>query len=309
MTEPLPCTVGFACRTLLNLWARLDRAPGWRYRIIEEWGERFADRPIVGRLPNGCSILCDLRDAVQRHIYFWGVFEPCEAWLFTQLLKPGMTVVDAGANVGQYTLLASKCVGGTGMVHAFEPVPSVFERLNHHVLWNKVLNIKLNRAALWSEDLSSISLGVPEGQACNVSRYTIAANAEVSAPAVTLDTYADLSSLKRLDFVKMDIEGAEPYAIAGANNVLTTFAPLVLMELAPALLLKLGNRASRLVEMMHDLGYRSWRIGPSAEASGELENPDKIDIANVLFYHDDLPGCVRDGWSYRQAIRWARSGW
>jgi len=308
ITGSLPRPVGFACRALLNLWARIDRAPGWRFHIVERLGDRLSTRPIPGRLPNGCRVLCDLRDVVQRQIYFWGVFEPCEAWLFTKLIKPGMTVVDAGANVGQYTLLAAKSVGETGMVHAFEPVPSVFEQLSTHVRWNNLTNVRLNRAALWSEDLDRLSLGLSEQESQNVSRYTILSRAKsVSAPAVRLDSYADRCGFTRLDFVKMDIEGAEPYALKGARNVFKTFSPLVLMEIVPARLLEVGVQPSELLATMSESGYRSWRIGSSAETSGEFNDPEAIDIANVLFYRGELPDCVRHGWSYRQALRWAQT--
>ena len=75
-------------------------------------------------LPNGCSMHCDLRQHVDRHIYYLGAYEPVESYLFTRLLQPGMTVIDAGANIGQYTLLAATAVGSRGTVHCFEPVPA-----------------------------------------------------------------------------------------------------------------------------------------------------------------------------------------
>ncbi|HVB79345.1 MAG TPA: FkbM family methyltransferase [Candidatus Binataceae bacterium] len=307
--RPLPRPLGAVCRALLSVWARTERAPGWRYHVVEKWGQLLGTRPLMGRLPNGCCVLCDLRDVVQRQIYFWGVFEPCEAWLFTQLVKPGMIVVDAGANIGQYTLLAARCVGKMGMVHAFEPVPSVFERLSHHVSLNKLTNVTLNRAALWSEDMERISLGLDEAEAHNVSRYTILSDTgAVSAPAVCLDSYADRCGLTRLDFVKIDIEGAEPAAIAGAQKVLRKFAPLVLLEIVPARLLQVGVHAEELIATMRELGYHSWRLDASAEMSGEFDNPDTVDIANVLFYPAELPEPLRAEWNYRQALRWARNG-
>jgi FkbM family methyltransferase len=219
-----------------------------------------------------------------------------------------MTIVDAGANIGQYTLLASKCVGETGSVYAFEPVPSVFERLSYHVSWNKLTNVTLNRAALWSEDLDCISLGLDEAEGHNVSRYTVLSDTgAVSAPAVCLDSYAERCGFTRLDFIKIDVEGAEPAAIAGARKVLRKFTPLVLLEMVPARLLQVGVQVQELLATMRELGYRSWRLDASAEMSGEFDNPEAIDIANVLFYQGDLPAPLRE-WNYRQALRWAWTG-
>jgi FkbM family methyltransferase len=231
---------------------RIGRRAGV-FMSLKKWSQGLGTRPLVGRLPNGCRVLCDLRDVVQRQIYFWGVFEPCEAWLFTQLIKPGMTVVDAGANIGQYTLLAATCVGETGMVHAFEPVPSVFKRLSHHVSWNKITNVTLNRPALWSEDLNRISLGLDEAEDHNVSRYTILSDiGAVSAPAVCLDSYVDRCGFTRLDFVKIDIEGADPAAIAGAQKALRKFTPLVLLEMVAARLLQVGVQTQELFATMRN---------------------------------------------------------
>src|SRR5205085_1504296 len=84
---------------------------------------------------------------VQRHIYFQGVYEPVEAYLFSRLAAPGMTVVDAGANVGQYTLIASARVGPSGAVHSFEPVPETYRVLAEHVAANRAANVVANRAA------------------------------------------------------------------------------------------------------------------------------------------------------------------
>lgn len=307
--QPLPRPLGAVCRALLDVWSWTGRAPGWRYRLVEEWGQWLSTQPLVGRLPNGCRVVCDLRDVVQRQIYFWGVFEPCEAWLFTQLIKPGMTIVDAGANIGQYTLLAAKCTGDTGTVHAFEPAPSVFERLSHNVACNGFTNVRLNRAALWCEDLDRISLGLDDEERSNVSRYTILSNANtISAPSVRLDSYAERCALARLDFLKIDIEGAEPFAIAGANKVLEKFGPLILLEVSPERLSRVGTQTRDLVATLSELGYRSWRLGDSAESSGELNDSDPIDIANVLFYRGDFPESLRSEWNYRRALRWARTG-
>src|ERR1700730_16140389 len=76
----------------------------------------------------GYKIKLDLADYIQRSIYL-RTFEPRESALIRHYLKPGMTFVDVGANVGYYTLLAASLVGRRGRVLAFEPSPYVFERL------------------------------------------------------------------------------------------------------------------------------------------------------------------------------------
>src|SRR6185436_6075060 len=68
----------------------------------------------------GYQVHLDLSEAIQRWIYM-GAFEPKETALATRWLRPGMTFVDVGANVGYFTLLAASRVGPSGRVHAIEP--------------------------------------------------------------------------------------------------------------------------------------------------------------------------------------------
>src|SRR5262245_29727177 len=119
-----------ARRSLLRAWGRWGRAPGWYYQVSERWAPLIANgRSLEATLPNGCRMQCDLRDSIQRAIYFFGAFEPLDSYLFLKLVRPGMTVIDAGANVGQYTLLASQAVGSEGHVYSFEPIPAIFDVL------------------------------------------------------------------------------------------------------------------------------------------------------------------------------------
>jgi hypothetical protein len=87
-------------RALLRIWGQSGVAPGWRHRVVERWGNKLAESTSLdAMLANGCSIPCDIRDHIQRFIYFWGVYEPIESYLLSKLLRPGMVVVDGG---GEY---------------------------------------------------------------------------------------------------------------------------------------------------------------------------------------------------------------
>jgi predicted methyltransferase len=79
----------------------------------------------------------DLKDLIQRDIY-WGTFEPNETRLVQEYLRPSMTFLDVGANLGYYTALAASLVGRRGRVIAFEPSPYAFEKLHAMVVNNKL---------------------------------------------------------------------------------------------------------------------------------------------------------------------------
>jgi len=102
-------------------------------RMVERWGAALGEGEFDCELINGVKMSCDLAHYIERQIYYFGAFEIVEAYLFKLMLTRGMIVVDAGANVGQYSLIAAAEVGVEGEVHAFEPEPNNFTRLLRHI--------------------------------------------------------------------------------------------------------------------------------------------------------------------------------
>jgi FkbM family methyltransferase len=300
-----------ARRTLMS-WGRVGRAQGLRYQAIERWGGRLASSGrLQRRLPNGCRVHCDLRDEVQRQIYFWGCYEPVEAFLFSRLLRPGMTVVDAGANVGQYTLLAGKAVGASGSAHAFEPVPKTFALLGRHVAANELGNVRLNRAALWCEP-KMVQLGLSPEMAGNSGAYSISTRdvvGDIESPAIRFDDYVVEQQLRHVDIVKMDVEGAELCALRGMSRMLRRDGPLLLMEINRVTCLRGGHDTDALWKLLaEDLGYRGWAIGSSPATCRRLTSLQGIEQRNVLFHRADLPSDITDGWDLKSVLHWARGG-
>src|SRR5690348_6538247 len=74
--RPLPGVLRPIIRFRLRMWSRFPKAPGYLYQVVERWGARLAVKPLECRLFNGMTMRCDLRDHIQRQIYFSGAFEP-----------------------------------------------------------------------------------------------------------------------------------------------------------------------------------------------------------------------------------------
>jgi FkbM family methyltransferase len=310
--RPLPAAIRPLGRLIFRTWARTGKKASRLYRLIERWGSRLATHPLPTRLPNGCRIICDLREEIQRQIYFLGTFEATEAYLLNRLLRPGMVLVDAGANIGQHTLLAATAVGPSGSVHSFEPVPAVFAHLQSNVTSNGLHNVKLNRMALWNED-STVTLALPAEHQHNSGAWTIGTTesltAPVSAEAIRLDTYVSRCGLSRVDVIKMDIQGAEPFAMAGARDVLTKCRPALMMEVDRGALKGLGYSPEMLWDELSKLGYRAWRIRVSSKFSGPMPNLDGVEFDNFFFHYRDLPPEITNGWDRQVPKVWACSGW
>jgi FkbM family methyltransferase len=314
---PLSTSMGRAVgRKILRTWGKLQIASGYQALWVDRLGPALAEpEPLWAQLPNRCRIPCDLSDHIQRWIWFYGLYEPIEAFLFMRLLCPGMNVVDVGANAGQYTILASTCIGPAGQVHSFEPVPTTYTRLALAVAENHLTNVFLHRAALWSEE-TTLYLGLPPGFSENrdTGGFSVRAGddrkTQIEAPALTLDTYVARENLTHIDFIKMDIEGAEPQALAGALETLKRFRPLLLLEINPPILTESGSSVAELWNLIAPLGYRVWRIGLDPSESGPLTSPEQVSgCCNVFLHHDDLPHDVTADWTFKETLRWARSGY
>ncbi|MDK2412419.1 FkbM family methyltransferase [Aphanizomenon sp. PH219] len=297
---------------ILDTWGKIGIAPGWHYQTIENFS-LMLKTPfyVTGILPNGCFISCNLKDHVQSQIYFLGVYEPIESYLFTKMLKPGMTVIDAGANVGQYSLLASNLVGANGSVHSFEPVPKTFAILNNNVVNNKISNIYLNQAALWNES-KRIKLSLDKQMSDNIGSYTMGINdsftEEVESISISLDEYVASKSIKKVDLIKMDIEGAEFCALLGMKGMIERDYPIILAEINRIALQKLGYNPEEIwVLLTNKFGYNGYLIDNGCFQ--ELSDVFQINQKNIVFIHRSVNhNFIKENWDYKAVLRWARRG-
>lgn len=138
------------------------------------------------------------------------------------MLRPGDVFVDAGANIGTYTVAASRKVGGKGTVVAIEMMPETMGILRSHVTLNKLENVSLTHVALSDTVGDSITVDVPgggkHGQASIVRSGPSGSSSAVTVSTSTLD--AILAPHTSIRLIKMDLEGAEELALKGGQESL-----------------------------------------------------------------------------------------
>ncbi|MDQ6666522.1 MAG: FkbM family methyltransferase [Acidobacteriota bacterium] len=168
----------------------------------------------------GLPMDLDLADSIQRHIYF-GAYEPTETAMVRGWLRPGMTFVDVGANVGYFTALAASCVGSAGRVFAIEPQPYAYDRLAKFVARNSLGQARTLQAGLSSAS-GELPLFLPSEPAPehNATMVTLGEGAQISVPVKTLDDCMAEWGIDRIDLLKIDVEGHEPKVFEGATKAL-----------------------------------------------------------------------------------------
>lgn len=144
--------------------------------------------------------------------------EPMVEAAIRDILKPGDNFVDAGANVGFYTILGSKLVGEKGKVLSFEMVPETAKILRSHVDLNSLCNCVVVEGALAEVSGLSIKASLIDGKSGQSSIKSDHCGKEISVKSVKLADYLDCFPFIKL--MKIDVEGAEFEALLGADEKL-----------------------------------------------------------------------------------------
>ena len=254
-------------------------------------GQRPFELKIKG-LP-GIKLYLDPKDQVMTPtILVLGNWEATETELFRRIVKPGDTVVDAGANIGYYTVIASRLVGDQGKVYAFEPEPVNFAMLHKNVHLNGLTNVVLEQKAL-SNRKGTLKLYIAEQNKGDHRIYQPEgeSRASVDVEAVRLDEYFQ-GYPPGIDVLKTDTQGADGLILQGMSGLLQgrTDGPTIFMEFWPYALKGMGTDAGDLLKWLQSSGYRFYDFHPASK-----DRLPRVDPANLLAEHpEDASGSQTD---------------
>lgn len=200
-----------------------------------------------------------------QYVLDWGCYEPTETQLFRSKIQPGDTVIDVGANVGWFTVIASKLVGEKGRVFAFEPDPTSFGYLQRNVEVNGCKNVILEQKALSNEEgkvelfIATEHLGLHRIYDFEDGRKS------VTVDAVRLDDYLD-GLVSSVEVIKIDTEGAEGVIVEGMNKTLSGNRDVKLfMEFSPDNLRQSDYDPSKLLHQCISHGFEFHGISEARE--------------------------------------------
>jgi FkbM family methyltransferase len=259
-----------------RIWGLINpRAILWRY--IKK---RYPNKPIITKLGKDLKVRIYTHDVIGKEIYANGMFEQAESKFVTKFLKPGMVFFDVGANLGQYTLLAAQCVGTSGQVHSFEPNSRMFAELKYNVELNGFSRICTlnNIAILNNEGTARLSVYEPGAEVYaslgTQHRGKTPIIGHESVDTITLDTYIGEKGIDHVDLIKMDIEGAELFALKGAVELLSREdGPVILLELADINTIGFGYKAVETWNYLESHGYGIFSFGAHGDVREKLKRP------------------------------------
>lgn len=259
----------------------------------QKWREMISRIPKPVRLPFGALFL-SRNDALGFNL---PVFEIRELAFVKRFLQPGMTVLDIGANQGLYTLLASQRVGSRGRVFAFEPSPRERRALRLNVLVNRCRNVTIESSALGNEEGES-ELYLVEGPetGCNSLRPPVlvqGTSRPVRVSITRLDCWLRERNIDRVDFIKLDVEGAELSVLNGAREFLKRDPkPVILAEVANIRTAAWGYPATEIIATLERLEYNWFEI-LADESLGPLNQIGKQEMNMVAIPRERIDHVFR----------------
>ncbi|MBN1133285.1 MAG: FkbM family methyltransferase [Bacteroidales bacterium] len=210
-----------------------------------------------------------LDDWIQQQIFFFGIYDQAGIRFLKKNLKPDDTFIDAGANIGIYSLSASAILKKEtgGRIYAFEPVGELFAQLQKNILLNGADGITPVKAALYNEN-TKIDLyrsGRENLGMSSILHHDHESGTIETVEAVRLDDFIEQNRIKRVNLLKLDIEGAELYALKGMSGCLRTFRPVLLVEINDNILEGKSVSTSETFTFLTCLGYAPYVLQTSGD--------------------------------------------
>ena len=185
-----------------------------------------------------------------------GAYERELVTLLKKIVKPQMTIFDVGANIGYIAAIAARLAGPTVQVHAFEPNPDCYVRLKLNL--STFPQAHANQLAI-SDSAGTLPLYLSENLEedgwGSLLKDTGIARRAMEVPVTSIDDFVARLDVRRVDLIKIDIEGNEMHALRGARQLLERDRPSVIAELNATCLARDGAKPGDVIAFLTGSGY------------------------------------------------------
>jgi FkbM family methyltransferase len=208
-------------------------------------------------------LLCNFRDVTGIPLtnLSLGYYEKLETSLVLNMIHDGGVVLDIGGNYGWYSLNIAKRFPNT-TIHAFEPITYTYNIFEENIKLNNFSNINVYNIGIGKENsVLEFNYNPDRSGATSLSNLLERENVEkIRCDVRILDEFVAEKNINRIDFIKIDIEGAELFALQGAKKVLQQFQPKLFVEMLRKWSAKFNYHPNDIISYMAELGYQCFEI-------------------------------------------------
>lgn len=225
--------------------------------------------------------------SMSHSLIFNNIWEPEVIKLLKKINLKKFTIFDVGANIGWYTLNFYKLVGMNGKIYSFEPIPSTFLELKKNIKINNFKNIKINKLALSSNKKNKIIIGLPSfeflgsaGSASEFMPFTVKYKPKVNS----IDQFSLEKKIKKIDLIKLDVEGGELNILRGSLKTLKKNKPIIIIEIVDIHCFKFGHTPFHVHEFLKKIDYTGYYISTNEVLKLKKINEKNYDNGNYIFF-------------------------
>lgn len=227
----------------------------------------WLETSVTAKTVYGDVLTVDASDIVGKHIFYFGVWEPHLTRWIRKRLAPGQVFIDVGANIGYYTLLASRLVGRSGHVVSIEALPQTFIRLQDNLQQNDATNVRAINSAAWDKS-EQLKLFVrqegPSGASTLMSAWASQwqLRRQVDVDAAPLGSILTAWEIQTARLIKIDVEGAEWRVISEMTQWLGRTAPAleIAIEISRSMMTAHGKSFEDVLVIFAEFGFIAYRI-------------------------------------------------
>lgn len=203
----------------------------------------------------------ELRIPAGYHNYFEPDYELNNINFINNYISPGMKVIDIGAHIGLLSVVIARKTGPNGKVYSFEPTPSTHALLKQTIAINGLENVVFPQTQAVSDKKGVTHFYVTDIAAHNSN--SLANNKRnygnehaIEVPLISVDEFAQEKAIDKIDFIKIDAEGAEFSVLKGLTHTIQHFRPKMILALHPAAIVNFGDSLGAIWDFIQQHGYK-----------------------------------------------------